>query len=116
MPIDATALDSYRSAFGEEGDAFVADLFETYLRDAPELLANLRQALESGDAKTFERMAHTLKSNSALIGAKQISELCEEMEAIGKSGALEQAVDKIGPVLAEFEEVKFELRTILNKD
>lgn len=116
MPIDATALDSYRSAFGEEGDAFVADLFETYLRDAPELLANLRQSLDSGDAKTFERMAHTLKSNSALIGAMQISELCEEMEAIGKSGALEQAVDKIGPVLSEFEEVKIELRSILNKD
>ncbi len=116
MPIDSTALDSYRSAFGEDGDAFVADLFETYLKDAPELLANLRQALESGDAKTFERMAHTLKSNSALIGAMRLSELCEEMEAIGKSGVLEQAVDKFGPVLSDFEEVKIELRSILNKD
>ena len=79
-------------------------------------MANLRQALESGDAKTFERMAHTLKSNSALIGAMQLSELCEEMEAIGKSGVLKQAVDKIGPVLSEFEEVKIELSSILNKD
>ncbi|MEA3143016.1 MAG: Hpt domain, partial [Thermoplasmata archaeon] len=52
------------------GDAeVVKELVQSYLEEAPRLLAEARAALAAGDAATVQRAVHTLKSTSATFGA-----------------------------------------------
>jgi HPt (histidine-containing phosphotransfer) domain-containing protein len=93
--LDAAALDDLREL---GGDDFVAEVIDTFLADAPTLLAALHRSLDEGAAGELRRTAHTLKSNGATLGAGDFSELCRELEQIAKSGELgdaAQLVDRI---------------------
>jgi HPt (histidine-containing phosphotransfer) domain-containing protein len=79
--LDPAAFDALRE-LGD--DAFVSDLVDTFLADAPPLLA----ALRGSEAAEVRRAAHTLKSNGATFGATRFSELCRELEEQAKAGDL----------------------------
>jgi PAS domain S-box-containing protein len=70
-----------------------------YLDTTPELLRNLRIGLDARDATAVHRAAHSLKSSSANLGARELAALCKELETIGRTQALELA----GPVLTRLE-------------
>jgi PAS domain S-box-containing protein len=86
--LDGAALESLREL---GGDDFLAEVIDTFLADVGTLLATLRQALDEGDAAEVRRMAHTLKSNGATLGATEFAELCRELEQQAKDGRLEDA-------------------------
>ncbi|MGD9093070.1 MAG: Hpt domain-containing protein [Anaerolineales bacterium] len=73
------------------GDDFVGELVETFLEEAPGLLAEMDQALKNGDAETFRRSAHSLKSNGASFGAMRLASLARELEHMGRDGRLDEA-------------------------
>jgi two-component system, sensor histidine kinase and response regulator len=86
-------LERLASSFGEgeEGWAFVRELIDAFLEDAPTQLTALRSALEQGDAETARRAAHTLKSNAATFGASSLADVCRELEAAAARGELDGA-------------------------
>jgi CheY-like chemotaxis protein/HPt (histidine-containing phosphotransfer) domain-containing protein len=86
--LDDAALDSLRELGGDE---FVAEVIDTFLADAPDLLAAMRTSLRDGDTDELRRAAHTLKSNGATLGAARFAEVCSELEALARSGQLEGA-------------------------
>ena len=92
MSIDPSALVPYRDAMGAQADAFVIDLIDTFLSSSEQLVNGLYTSLAESDATTFTRCAHTLKSNSAIFGARLLLNLCKELEAIGKSNDLSGAL------------------------
>jgi HPt (histidine-containing phosphotransfer) domain-containing protein len=47
----------------------VRELVDTFLAEAPSMLADLRESLASGEAERFRRAAHSLKSNGNTFGA-----------------------------------------------
>jgi HPt (histidine-containing phosphotransfer) domain-containing protein len=96
------ALERLQATMGE---AFVAELIDAFLEDAPQMVRTLRQALAQGDAVTLGQAAHTLKSNSAHFGALTLSELCKALEAMGKAGALDGAAECVAQVEAEYAKV-----------
>jgi PAS domain S-box-containing protein len=103
--LDPATMRNLREMVG--GDAeFLRELIHTFLQDTPRMLSDMRQALADGDAAVLRRAAHSLKSNSAEFGAKTLSGLCRELEAIGKSGALEGADAKLTLAEAAYEQVK----------
>ncbi|MCD6289803.1 MAG: PAS domain S-box protein [Anaerolineae bacterium] len=104
--IDAEALEQFRQTMGDE---VLVDLIESYLTEAPKLIAKLKEALTEGDAARVTRAAHTLKSNSALFGATPLADLCKELEFMGRDAALDGAVEKLAQAEAEFERVRREL-------
>jgi HPt (histidine-containing phosphotransfer) domain-containing protein len=101
--LDPAALEGLREI---GGDDFVGDLVDTFLADAPPLLA----ALRGTDADEVRRAAHTLKSNGATFGATRFSELCRELELLAKSGDLAAAPDLTARIDAEYALVAEELR------
>lgn len=105
--IDKATLDNLVAATDEE---FVAELIETFLEDSPELIAQLKQSLNENDSPAFQRAAHTLKSNSASFGAMNLSEMAKELEMMGKSEDLSQALEKIAILESEYALVEKELR------
>ena len=110
MIIDPSALESYREIMGEEADAFIADIVDTYLNNAPLLLKAMQEGLAQADVKAFVRAAHTLKSNSATVGAGTLAKLCAEIEQQGNSGGLSGMDAKVSQVVEEFGRVKAALK------
>ena len=64
--IDPATFAELQDSAGAE---FTAELVETFLVEAPGMLAALRDAAAQSDADAFRRAAHSLKSNSQTFGA-----------------------------------------------
>jgi PAS domain S-box-containing protein len=101
--LDAEALEQLRARAGDR--AFVIDLVDTFLRDAPTLLETLRSALADAEAQRVRRAAHTLKSNGRLFGATTLAELCQELEAMAKAGSLAGAAELVARIDEEYARV-----------
>lgn len=78
--LDAATLDELRQAAGAE---FVVELVQTFMEEAPIMLAELRTAQTSGQAQDFIRAAHSLKSNSQTFGAMALGEQARALELGG---------------------------------
>ncbi len=109
--LDMAALDNLRQTVGDD-EEFLAELIDTFMEDAPLLLADMRQAAESGDAPGLRLAAHSLKSNSADFGAMTLNAICKELEMMGKDDRLDGALALVAEAEAAFEAVKPALLSI----
>jgi HPt (histidine-containing phosphotransfer) domain-containing protein len=82
-----------------------------FLDDSSSRLAALREAVEGGDAKSVERIAHTLKGSSGNMGAKRMAKICAELQNDGTSGDLRRAAELLGRLEEEFGRVRPALET-----
>ncbi|MEP6759331.1 MAG: response regulator, partial [Actinomycetota bacterium] len=81
-----------RLSEGVGGDAaFVSELIEQFVTDAPALVAAARAGIETSDEAEVRRAAHTLKSNAATFGARQLAERCRALEEAARGGVLDDA-------------------------
>jgi len=103
--IDPVDLERFREMMGEAGTELIA----LFLEETLDLLAELREAVAKGDAESLQRVAHTLKGSSATLGAMRLSDLCKELEIMGRRGALEGAAEKVAQVETEYERVRVTL-------
>ena len=104
--IDAAIFAELKETTGAD---FVAELVDTFLEDAPKLLAALHEATASGDAGAFRRAAHSLKSNGNTFGAAALAGLARDLEHRGLD-----AVGGDGPaLLAQVEQAYSEAATLL---
>jgi HPt (histidine-containing phosphotransfer) domain-containing protein len=88
--IDRATFEALQEATGA---GFTAELVDTFLQEAPAMLADLRQAMAQQDADTFRRAAHSLKSNGNTFGALTLGTLARELElaAAAKVAARDEA-------------------------
>lgn len=95
---------------GTDAD-FVAELVETFVDEAPQLLQGMREALAAGDETSFRRHAHALKSNGNTFGALGFAAEARALEQGGfvASGQPAAAVEALA---ALFEAVAAELREL----
>jgi signal transduction histidine kinase/HPt (histidine-containing phosphotransfer) domain-containing protein len=99
------SLDNVKKIAGDD-PAFVAELIDTFLKDAPQLLAAICQAVDDADAAGLRLAAHSLKSNSANFGAASLNRLCAELEKQGKAGVWDGTAEKAAQAESEFERVR----------
>ena len=83
-PIDFHVLESLRELDDEEDPDFLGELIKIYLLDAPQHLETIKEAIFLGDADSLKLASHTLKSSSANLGAVSFSEVCKELEYMGR--------------------------------
>ena len=117
--IDVEVLDELERSVGDDRQ-FVRELVETYLDDTPKLIANIRSGIADGDVERTNRAAHTLKSNSASVGAMGLSAMARELETMTSMATTvaddiaEPEVGTLADVIsAEFEEVRDELNRLV---
>ncbi len=94
---------------GDEG--LLQEIAALFLDEYPKTMAEIRVALEKGDARALERGAHSLKGSVGNFGAATAFQAALRLEMIGRSrnltGAdqafadLVGALDSLRPVLAE---------------
>ncbi|HEV2219460.1 MAG TPA: Hpt domain-containing protein [Casimicrobiaceae bacterium] len=87
------------------GDDFVRELVDTFLVEAPAMLAELRDAFAAGDAERFRRAAHSLKSNGNTFGALAFGAMARELELGGLAPVQQARGAALAELAREYERV-----------
>jgi HPt (histidine-containing phosphotransfer) domain-containing protein len=95
--IDAATFAELQSTAGAD---FVVELVNTFLEEAPQMLAELRAALAAGSAERFRRAAHSLKTNANTFGALALGAKAREVELGGLPGDV-SSVDALESLYAQ---------------
>jgi signal transduction histidine kinase/DNA-binding response OmpR family regulator len=83
--IDQQVLENLRE-YDDEDDPFVNTLIQDYLADTPQKITQIQTAIKTQDIQGLKEASHTLKSSSAQLGALTFSQLCKELEYMGRAG------------------------------
>lgn len=112
----SSAIDPARYAELQEtaGAEFVAELVDTFLEEAPGMLAELRAARAATDANRFRRTAHSLKSNSHAFGALTLGALARDLELSGMSADVARDVVRLDALEAEYARAAVALKALRN--
>ena len=98
-PLDRAAIDGL---LGLGGSELLSELAESFSGDTSSALAALREAAKAGDARSVERIAHSLKGGSGSMGAERMSAICAELQDVGASGDLHRAPGLLNRLEEEF--------------
>jgi histidine phosphotransfer protein HptB len=102
--VTLSAIDMVRYAELQDtaGADFVVELVDTFLQEAPGMLAELRAARAATDADRFRRAAHSLKSNGHTFGALALGALARDLEMTGMSAGAAQDAARLDALEAEY--------------
>jgi len=114
--INRAALEKIRALSRERGDALVQKVIAAYVDDAPQQLRQLQDAIDGLDTGNVRRIAHTLKSASANVGAEALAAMCKAMEHLGRADTTEGADAILTDMEHEFQAVRHSLSAILEKE
>jgi len=92
------------------GADFVIELIDTFLGEAPTILAEMRAARDAADGDRFRRAAHSLKSNGNTFGALTLGELARELELGGLGADPARDLARIEALEAEYARVATALK------
>lgn len=110
--IDIAVFSELRDTTGSD---FVRELVDTFLEEAPAMLADLRDALARGDADRFRRAAHSLKSNGNTFGALALGILARDLELAELPAVAARGGQALAPITAAYERAAAELATLRNE-
>lgn len=88
------------------GDDDLHDILKMFLTEATELLASVRQQIDSRSDRELSATAHQLKGLSAVLCADDLTRLSLEIEQAAKKSAWEPAESTLGLLQDEFDKVK----------
>ena len=73
-----------------QGDRdLLRDVIGAFCEESRIVMADLKVALRDGDAKTAQRMAHTIKGSFRTFGVNDAHDLAYECEVAGREGRLD---------------------------
>ena len=110
--IDQRVLEKIRTLERNGAPNLLARLIGLYLRDAPQLIGQMKQAVADQEYQTLLTAAHTLKSSSANLGAWSLHGQCKELEAQSRQQHVPDALQQV----AAIEEAFMAVQTVLQRE
>ncbi len=104
--IDVETLVKHRALDANGKSNFYKRIINSFLMDTSDLLKELEQAIEENNSDQVQRIAHSLKTNGAHIGAFLMSNLCQELEVNAKSNILDNSKHLFDSIQSEFTKIK----------
>ena len=114
--INPHALENIRALSSDRGSALVRRVIAAYVDDTPQHLKTLHQAIAGLDTGKLRKVAHSLKSSSANVGAETLAQMCKDMEQLGRTDSTEGASGILTDMEHEFQAVRRSLSAILEKE
>jgi signal transduction histidine kinase/DNA-binding NarL/FixJ family response regulator/HPt (histidine-containing phosphotransfer) domain-containing protein len=114
--LDKTTIDYLKSLRRGDGPSVLERAVGMYLENAPTVLEELRRAIAGGDASAVWKIAHSLKSSSASLGAKQLAQHIGDMEGRARQNDLVEADSRLVHIVTEFQKVSSALRETLREE
>lgn len=103
--LDAACMAELRALDPDGKAQLVKRVLATYQASLAKLVAQLQVARADGAWDQVSRVAHTLKSSSASIGALALSSLCADIERLLRAGDSASALSLIDQFQAEVRRV-----------
>jgi two-component system, sensor histidine kinase and response regulator len=113
--IDPDAIEGLRLLEDEDEPNVVGELVDLFLKNAPPRLTAMADAVAAGDRSALSRVAHSLKSSSANLGALGMSHVCERLERMKEPSVQEDAGALVSLLNQEYEVVIRALTAIAQK-
>jgi histidine phosphotransfer protein HptB len=104
--IDPAAFSELQASAGAD---FVRELIDTFLEEAPPMLAELHEALAAVRAEGFRRAAHSLKSNASTFGALALAAIARDLELEGLDAGTPAA---LAALAAQYDAAAVELKAL----
>ncbi len=99
--IDWGRLDEMRQMEDQGMPGLAARLVRMYLDNSKRLLGELQAAMDSADAESVRRAAHSIKSTSANIGANILSQLARTLEHAAQTAEWKADQAVVDQIVAE---------------
>jgi len=106
-PREQDAIDTASALARVEGDVeLLGELVALFLKELPEMLANLRDAVTAGDASAIERAAHKLKGSVGNFSAQPAFAAALKLEVLGRDANLSETEPAYAELENEFKRLK----------
>jgi CheY-like chemotaxis protein len=89
--IDLAVIDGLRALARPGKPSPLARALPRFIESAPSIVAEIHAACAKADAQTLWRAAHNLKSSAGVLGAKQLSARCAEIEVRARDDGVDAA-------------------------
>ena len=111
QPEGSSLVDWHRALSQFDGNKVILkEITDSYLKEIPENLNQLRTAIEAGRVVETRRLAHTIKAAMRFYGAKSAEAVCLNLEILANDGELtgapallDQCEIEVGQVLPALE-------------
>jgi HPt (histidine-containing phosphotransfer) domain-containing protein len=101
------------ASFNPSVDAleFLFETIDYYLEETPRFLQDIHTYINHSNYQALRRVAHTLSSTSATLGAVNLATLCTELEimTVNQELDLDEIINKITEIESEYELVQVAL-------
>lgn len=98
---------------GPDSELTLPTLLTTCRDNLSDRMEQMREAVQRQDAAEIEVAAHSIKSISAMLGARQLSELCREIEFLAGRGGLDRCLKLVPTASRQMDAVKLDLERLL---
>lgn len=88
LTLDVHVLEKLRKELRGRSINWLLDIF---IQEYPNYVSTIHQALTQRDSHALFQAAHKLKGSAANLGARQLSEICLQLEAFSRIGAFPEA-------------------------
>lgn len=110
--IQPSVLAGLRELQTEDDLHFVRDFFITVLATIPPRLEGIKQAIERSDFKMLVSESHALKSTCANTEIAPMTQLCAELEALGKSASVDGALQRYEQLILLSDRLRVEITAL----
>ena len=105
-PIGRESLERLRALDSDGSGELLDRVVRRYLSSSPELIETLRKELARGNAVGVKEAAHSLKSASGFLGARQVAALCQRLENLARQNAMDEASEALAALEPAFADAK----------
>ena len=110
--LDMEVIERLRKSAGDRGNRLLQEVGTSYLSDVRALIEEMRLSLKNNLPDDLRRAAHTLRVNSAAIGAISITDLAHNLETIERIDSAFQ-VEQIDRLELELQRLESAFRSLL---
>jgi PAS domain S-box-containing protein len=103
--LDHARLEHLRTMQDDSQPSLVRELIDMFLADSGGHVARMSDALHAGQASALRALAHRFLSMTQNIGARRLSDLCQEVERLAKAEQLDTAQRLLLEVVQERDRV-----------
>jgi HPt (histidine-containing phosphotransfer) domain-containing protein len=102
-----TVLDKASALERAGGDLeLLQEVARLFLDEYPKMLAEIRQAIHAGDARTLERAAHNLKGSVGNFGARAAHDAAYRLEVLARMGEMARVSEAYGSLESELSRLR----------
>jgi CheY-like chemotaxis protein/HPt (histidine-containing phosphotransfer) domain-containing protein len=111
------ALDGVGVMDRIEGDVeLLRELVALFNAEAVRTCAQLHTALDAGDARRVERLAHALKGSASNLGGVTVARIAQTLEAMGRDNLLTGGTARLAQLDREIERLNRELASLTSRE